>query len=152
VDAAVAELARYGASRRALVVGLIAVLVVTLAASGAVLAALSVVVTRAPADPRLLADLSTSTWIGALAGTAYASAFMLASTMGSKGGGRFWMLLLDWVLGAGTTAVALPWPRGHVRNLLGAAPVMTMPQWSASLALAVLTLACIGLTLWRAPR
>jgi len=152
VDAAVAELARHGASRRSAATGFAAVLVVALAAMGAVLAAVCVIVTRAPADPRLFSDLVTSSWIGVLAGTAYAGSFLVASTVGAKGGGRFWLLVLDWVLGAGTTAVALPWPRGHVRNLLGAEPVMTMPQWSASVALVLLTLACMALTFWRAPR
>lgn len=152
LEHALAELARYGANRRGAALGLVTAVATSLALAGALLAAVAVVVTRAPADPRLLADLGTSAWIGALAGAAYASLFCLASTFGARGGGRFWALVLDWVLGAGTTAVALPWPRGHVQNLLGAVPVLGMPQWAASVALLLLTAIFAGLTLWRTQR
>lgn len=151
VDSAVAELARHGASRRSSTLGVQLALSLVLALAGAMLAALAVLVTRAPADPRLASDLAISSWIGALGGAAYAGCFLFGSTFGTSGGGRFWLLALDWVLGAGTTAVALPWPRGHLMNLLGEPPVLGLPQWSATLALLAL---CTGfglLTLWRAP-
>jgi len=48
--------------------------------------------------------------------------------------------------------MALPWPRGHLRNLLGAEPILAMPQWSATLALITLGLSYSTLALWRAPR
>lgn len=152
LEVAVQALARYGANRRVALIGVTLSLMLALALSGALLALSCVVVTRAPADPRLMSDLATSSWIGALAGASYAAAFLLGSSVGARGGGRFWMLVLDFALGAGTSAVALPWPRGHVRNLLGAEPVMAMPQWGASLALSLLCLGYVGLCWWRTPR
>ena len=151
LDAGVEELARHGANRRQLVLGLSLASAAALALGGAFLAALAVVVTRAPADPKLVSDLTVSSWIGALGGVAYAACFSFGSTFFSRGGGRFWALVLDFTLGAGTTAVALPWPRAHVSNLLGASPVLAMPQWSASLGLFVLTLGFLALTVWRSP-
>jgi hypothetical protein len=44
-------------------------------------------------------------------------------------------------LGSGTGFLALPWPRGHARNLLGFAPVLELSQASAALALLLLLLA-----------
>ena len=149
LDDAVLAAARPGASRRATVLGLFAVVLPLSAVVGLVLAALAVLITRLPADPKLVSDLLTSAWIGALAGIAYGAWFLAASTFGERGSGRLWALILDWVLGASATAVALPFPRGHVRNLLGATPVMHLPQWSSSVALMLLTLAC---TLWATRR
>jgi hypothetical protein len=151
LDASVEELARYGANRRPLALGLSLAPMLVLALGGALLAALAVVVTRAPADPRLASDLAVSSWIGALGGMAYVACFSFGSTFFSRGGGRFWALVLDWTLGAGTTAVALPWPRAHVMNLLGAAPVLAMPQWSATLGLFVLSVGFLALAVWRSP-
>ena len=56
------------------------------------------------------------------------------------------------LLGAGVTAAALPWPRAHIRNLLGADPVMALPQWSSSLLLFVLIGGYLAFSLWRCPR
>jgi hypothetical protein len=151
LDQALASLARHGGNRRQAALGVVLVVTPLLAIAGALLAALAVIVTRAPADPLLLSDLRTSSWVGALAGTAYAAWFVLGSTVGRAGGGRIWALVADWVLGAGATAAALPWPRAHVRNLLGAAPVLGMPEWSASLALGALTVIYVALALWREP-
>jgi len=151
LDGGVEDLARYGANRRPLVLGLSLAAMLVLAFGGALLAALTVVVTRAPADPRLASDLAVSSWIGALGGVAYAACFSFGSTFFSRGGGRFWALVLDWTLGAGTTAVALPWPRAHVMNLLGASPVLALPQWSATLGLFVLSFGFLALAVWRSP-
>lgn len=152
LDRALAEIARHGGSRRQAALGVLTVVALAQASLGALLALLAVVVTRAPADPLLLRDLATSTWIGALGGVTYAAWFLLGSTVGRKGGGRSWGLVLDWVLGAGASAMALPWPRGHLRNLLGAEPILAMPQWSATLALCLLGAIYAGLALWRSPR
>ena len=54
----------------------------------------------------------------------YALYFGAASLLGKRGGGRKWALIIDFVLGAGSSALAAPWPRGHVRNLLGGEPVV----------------------------
>jgi hypothetical protein len=151
LDRAFSELARYGACRRRAAFGALLVLVALLAVAGALVAALAVIVTRAPADPVLVRDLATSTWIGALGGASYAAWFVLGSSFGRNGGGRSWALIIDWVLGAGASAMALPWPRGHLENLLGGEPVLGMPQWSATIALVVLGLVYSLLAIYRSP-
>jgi hypothetical protein len=140
LDESVRELARHGADRRWATAGIVIASAAAAAIGAALLAGLAIVATRFPADPRLASDLWTTAWIGLASGGCYAAWFALASTLGSSGGGRGWALVLDWLLGAGTGLLAVPWPRGHVKNLLGAEPVLEMPQWAAMLALG-----CLGL-------
>lgn len=152
LDASLVHLARHGADRRLAAAGLLSFTLFGSAVAGVLISATAVIVARAPADPRLVTDLLTSSWIGLLAGLGYGGWFALASTVGREGGGRFWVLVLDWLLGAGVGAFAVPWPRSHVQNLLGASPVLNLPQWSASLALVVLAGACSALALSRTAR
>lgn len=152
LEDSVHELARHGADRRLATAGLLLVAAAAAALGALLLAELAVLATRWPADPRLAGDLVTSGWIALLAGGAYAAWFALASTLGRSGGGRGWALVVDWVFGAGASLVALPWPRGHVRNLLGAEPVFGMPQWSATAALFAMALLYGLFALARSPR
>lgn len=145
LDEALGELARHGADRRWAALGSLCATALLLCVAGAVLAALGALVARGH-------QVVTSAGIGALAGATYAAWFGAASTLGRRGRGRIWALLLDWLLGSGTTALALPWPRGHLRNLLGAEPVLSMPQWSASAALVVLALVLTAIALGRTAR
>jgi hypothetical protein len=55
------------------------------------------------------------------------------------------------MLGAGGSAIALPWPRAHILNLLGAEPLLGLPQWSAIVALGLLSFGYLGFALMRAP-
>lgn len=137
--------ARHGGSRRQLGTGLMLVNTAIAAAFGALLAAVAVVVTRFPADPELARDLLTSSWIGALGGACYSLLFALGSSFGGGGGARLALLAGDWLLGAGTGALALPWPRAHIRNLLGGSPAAMLPQFGATLMLLALAL---FFTLW----
>jgi hypothetical protein len=137
LDTATNPLARHGISRRRLALGLLAASAFCLAVAGCLLAAIGVLAARG-GEPGWARDLLTSAWIGALAGAAYAAWFLLASTFGRRGGGRPAALALDWVLGSTSSFVAAPWPRGHVRNLLGAAPVLDMSQRAALLTLLAL--------------
>lgn len=152
LENAFTELARFGVSRRTagLSAGLGSLLV--LAPAGALIALLAVVVARAPADPLLWRDAVTSSWIGALAGVCYAAYFVLGSSFGSRGGGRSVLCVVDFVAGTSGGIAAVWWPRGHVANLLGARPVLDMPQWSASLALVLLTCVYLGVAVWRVRR
>src|SRR6201986_4566416 len=81
------------------------------------------------------ADAARSVVIALGAGAAYAVWFGAASLVGKRGGGRKWALILDFTLGAGSSVLALPFPRGHARNLLGGEPVLDIPQWAAWVAL-----------------
>lgn len=152
LEDAVRELARHGADRRWSIAGMLLAPTVVMALSTALLAAFAVLLTRWPADPRLGSDLIASGWVGLLAGIAYTAWFALGSTLGRSGGGRGVLLVLDWIFGTGASLLALPWPRAHIRNLLGAEPVLGLPQWSATLALTLLGLVCVSAALFRTPR
>ncbi|MBK8996362.1 MAG: hypothetical protein IPM35_11530 [Myxococcales bacterium] len=152
LDAALGDIGRWGGDRRTGALGVALSLSLVLGLAGALIAALAVGVVRAPADPLLWRDTLTSAWIGALAGASYAGWFCLGSTLGKRGGGRGVVLIVDWIAGASAGAAALFWPRGHVRNLLGAEPVLAMPQWTATLALVVLGSAYVALSAWRVRR
>lgn len=149
LDEALDELARCGADRRGAALGLLAACAAATAAAATALALLGVVTARGLADPGLGADLLSSAWIGAAAGVAYTCWFALGSCFGRRGGGRFWALALDWVLGSATTVVAAPWPRGQIRNLLGGAPVLALAQWQGGVVLGLLSVAYLGVSLWR---
>jgi hypothetical protein len=152
LEEAVHELARHGANRRSAALGMLLAPTASVALGTALLALVAVLLTRWPSDPRLGSDLLASGWVGLLGGAAYALWFAFGSTFGRSGGGRGVLLVLDWIFGAGASLLALPWPRSHIRNLLGAEPVLGMPQWSATLALALLGLFCGGAALLRTPR
>jgi hypothetical protein len=152
LDAALGELGRHGVHRRLGAAGLAGTTAALLAPMGALLACTTVLFARGLGDPRLLSDLGMSAWLGVLAAFCYAAWFAFGSLFGAAGGGRTVVLLVDWVLGSGSTALAIPCPRGHLRNLLGAEPVMQMPQWSALLAVGLLTCAYMGLVAWRTQR
>ena len=152
LDATLWEVARHGGNRRHGAAGLVGVSAVFLGLCGATLATLAIIVTRGFSDATLARDLLASAWVGLLGGICYGCWFALGSKFGASGGGRTAALLLDWVLGSGTTALAALWPRGHLRNLLGAEPVLQMPQWAALATVLALSLGYAAVTLWRTPR
>jgi len=135
----VAPIARHGADGRVAASGALGALAGLIAVLGALLACAAVLASRRFADPALVRDLWASAWIGAVAGLAYAGWFALASTFGRRGGARKWLLVVDFVLGATNGVLALPWPRGHVRNLLGGAPPLDLAQGIAGLCLLAMT-------------
>jgi hypothetical protein len=134
---AVGALSRHGLPRPSLAQGLIGSIVAPSALGSLAFGVVAVLVTRGPFDPLLARDLLAVSWIGALAGAGYAGLFALGSTFRR---GRLWLLLADWLLGAGTGFLALPWPRGHVRNLLGYSPVLDLSQAAAAFSLVLLAL------------
>ncbi len=152
LDEAVLEVARHGASRHWAILGLVGTVAVVLAALGGSIAAVTVAVARGLGDPLLLGDLAISAWLGILGGAAYAGLLGLGASIGRRGGGRVASLALDWFLGTGTTALAAPWPRAHLRNLLGAEPVLGLPQGAAMAILVGLGFAYVALALGRTAR
>jgi hypothetical protein len=79
--------------------------------------------------------------LGALLGAlSYSVCFGLAQLIGGNLG-RASYLLLDWLLGSGVGVAALPWPRAHLRSLLGGPAVTGMSAAQAALFLVCLTLA-----------
>jgi len=142
LDRSVDCLARYGTNRRAALCGVLLVSALSSAFAGALLTVSALLGAHAPRSPTLLTDLRASVGIALVAGVVYALYFGASSLLGKRGGGRKWALIIDFVLGAGSSALAAPWPRGHLRNLLGGQPVIELSQASAWLALALIGVAC----------
>lgn len=150
--AAVNPLARHGLSRHGLVLGLSIVPALIMAAFAAVSGVAVVALTRDFGDPLLLRDITACLWIGLVSGLAYSVAFVGASAYGLQGQGRIWLLAADFLLGSGSSLLAAPWPKGHVRNLLGGAPVLQLSQLSALLLLLGTSFACLWLGTLRCRR
>ena len=141
-EAVVAPLARHGADRRKLTLGVLLSLAAVCALSTAVDSLLAVVAATS-SGAGLLADLHACAWGGALAGAAYAGGLAAASRWGRAG--RLWFLAGDGLLGSGAGVLALPWARGHARNLLGGEPVLALSAATAALLLfAIAALGVLG--------
>lgn len=142
---AVAPLARHGMNRRSLGIGLALPPALLASLFAAVGSALVVAIARGPGDPAWISDTATSIWIGAVAGPAYVALLVAASAFGRAGRGRFWALLGDFVLGAGSSFLAFPWPKAQIRNLLGGAAALELSQAAALVALIGTSLAFLAL-------
>jgi hypothetical protein len=151
-DGALDVIARHGIDRRLAALGVILACAAALALAGLVLGMLTATVAHGFGDPSWLRDGLSSASVGAVAGVCYTGWFALGSAFGREGGARFWLLVADWLLGSGTTALAVVWPRAHIRNLIGAPPVLGMGQGLALLAVVVLSSLCVAVALWRTPR
>jgi hypothetical protein len=149
---AVTPLARHGLDRRTLALGLALPPALVAAAVSALGSVLVVCITRGPSDPELGRDVLTSIWIGIVSGPAYVAAFIGASAFGRGGRGRSWLLAADFVLGAGDSFWAFPWPKAHIRNLLGGSAALELSQLGALLALLGMSFAFLSLGLLRNQR
>jgi hypothetical protein len=149
---AVLPLARHGLDRRPLVLGLAVAPALVAAAFAALSGVIVVMLTRGLHDSSWLRDAVTSLWIGAVSGGAYVAMFVGASAFGRQGSGRVWLLAADFLLGAGSSLLALPWPKGHVRNLLGGSPVLEMSQFAALLVMLGMSFAFLSLGALRSER
>ena len=131
LDQAARGFARYGASGRLAGLGLVLALG-AVSIAGALLGSIAALIAAySTHDSAFYGDLLRSLPVAGTAGAAYAGWYALASCFGARGGGRKWLLGLDWVLGASSGILAAPWPRGHVRNLLGGSPVLELSQSGA---------------------
>jgi hypothetical protein len=144
-----APLARHGADRHGLAAGAWLVLGGSSALVTAVLAVLAVLAS-ASGRVGLGADVWASAWGGALVGAAYAGLLGAGSRWGR--GGRLWLLFGDWLFGGGSGFFALPWVRGHARNLLGGEAVLAMSPAVASGALVAIALLGFVVSAKRGPR
>ena len=134
--------ARHGGNRRTFALGR----VVLVALGGGALTALVGILalwlgsaTAAPTQelPPSWLNLLTVTWVALLGAASYTAAFSAAHLYAGNAG-RFLFLLIDWILGSSTGALALPWPRAHLRTLLGgAAPLQLEPHTAALCLLAI---------------
>jgi hypothetical protein len=131
---------RHGAERRAFALGRLAFPMALTAAIALLGASLALALSLALSDPALNLGLGTSGLalivIAALGAASYMSCLGLAQLL-AGGWGRALFLLADWLLGSGSGAAALPWPRAHLRTLLGGQAVL---GWGAASSVGALTL------------
>jgi hypothetical protein len=137
---AVAPLVAFGARPAHATLAAIAVSAAFSAVLGALLAAVVACIAHGPADPPLAIDLATSAWIGALGGVAYAALFSFGASLGGRAFGRSAVLVVDFLFGHESGAMALFTPRAHLRNLLGGSPPLEISQRASLVALVVLAL------------
>jgi hypothetical protein len=149
LDVAVAPLARLGPSRRAVALGVIVASMLVGSAFAAISAAATAILAHDPTAPPAALDAFTCAWIGALTASAYAALFALGATFGGQGGGRFWALALDFVLGGTGGFAALLVPRAHALNLLGGEPPLLLSQPASAAMLIAIAIAFTGLALAR---
>jgi hypothetical protein len=148
-SALLAPLARHGADRHGLAAGAWLVLAGCSALTAALLAAASVLASTT-GRVGLGADVWASAWGGALVGAGYAGLLGVGSRWGRAG--RLWLLFADWLFGSGAGFFALPWVRGHARNLLGGEAVLHTSPAFASAALVVLAALGFLVSAKRGPR
>lgn len=89
--------------------------------------------------PPSLLNVLAVIWIAVLGGSAYVACLCLAHRA-AGGVGRSLFLIGDWVFGGGSSALALPWPRAHIRALLGGSAPLGLPPHDCALLLAALAL------------
>jgi hypothetical protein len=147
IVSAVQSLGRAGCNRRAALVAAAFTVEALAAAAGACLVALGTWV--AMGGPSR--DLAAVLLVGGAGGASYAALFWWGASLGSKGGGRLAMLGLDWLLGASSSGWAMPWPRAHLRSLLGGDAVVGLSPSGSALVLISLILVATAWTAARTP-
>jgi hypothetical protein len=148
---------RRGADRRVYALGRLALAGLLTLAVGISSSALALCTSAASGGPSL--DLHAGLtlgfwslmWISVQAAASYAACFGLAQLWAGSWG-RSLFLIGDWLLGSGIGVAALPWPRSHLRSLLGGTAVLEMHRAQAQLCLLALALCCTLLYAWRVPR
>ena len=141
------SLARFGSRRRDLAFGLIAS--TALASMLVALACVMVALPVAYGGVGWVGDAVTSCWIACLAAVAYTAWFAAGATFGRFGGGRWIVLVADFVLGSTDGVLALPLPRAHLRNLIGGSAPLELAQSHSSAILVATTLVALAIALRR---
>jgi len=131
LDSLVRGIVRHAGNRRLALGGASLTLGGILAVTGACFAGVTVLAARPSGGVGLARELIVSGWVGALAGACYATWLAFASQLGKRGR-RGALLVTDLIFGSSLGAWALPFPRAHVRNLLGGAPLLELTQGASS--------------------
>lgn len=152
LSSSTAAVVAFGASPVRAAAVTVGVGVVGCALVGAVLAATLALTAHGAGDPAAAGDALASAYAGGLGGAAYGGWFALGTSLGRRGGGRTVLLVVDWILGAGTSAAALVVPRGYVRGLLGGAAPLGLSGRACSAALVAVSAVCALVALGRARR
>jgi hypothetical protein len=149
--------ARYGDNRRAYALGQLTFPALTTLAVGVIAGSLAVALALASRDPstQLGPDATPSFLLlvgtAALAAASYTGALGLAQLLGGTWA-RAAFLFLDWLLGSGEGLLAWPWPRSHIRALLGGLPVLGASGMESVEWLLVLSLFSAVVYVTRLPR
>jgi hypothetical protein len=151
LDRSATPLARFGPSRRAVALGLVIASMIGAALLAASAGAMTAVLAHDPTAPAVKFDAVSCAWIGALGASAYAALFALGATFGSRGGGRWWALGGDFLLGSTSGVGALLAPRAHIQNLLGGEPPMLLSQSASAASLGAMIMVFTVLALLRCP-
>lgn len=124
---------RYGGDRRLYALGRLAfalamtAVIVTASAAWGTVSSFALM----PAAPAVTSPLAQQLVLGvavALLGTcSYVACFAAAHSIAGNLG-RALYLVGDWLLGSGVGVAAVPWPRAHLRALLGGSPVLGMTE------------------------
>jgi hypothetical protein len=147
---------RHGAERRTFALGRLAVPMALSAAIALLGGSLALALSLAVSDPALISPLGLGTnglaliAIAALGAASYVTCLGLAQLLAGAWG-RALFLLADWLLGSGSGALALPWPRAHLRTLLGGQAVLGFGALSSVAVLTLLTALGLLLYLRRVP-
>lgn len=134
---AVWPLARYGASARAVALGVACTAALAAASFGALAAVVAVLLAHGGDAPPVVADAVVTAWLGVLAGAAYAGWFSVGASFGRRGFVRWLPLVLDFTVGGSSGALGMILPRGPVHALLGGASPLGLPRSVSTAALIV---------------
>jgi hypothetical protein len=147
---------RHGAERRAYALGRLAF---PMALTGGIVllgGSLALALSNAASDPALGLPIGLGTngvvllAVAALGAVSYVACLGLAQMLAGAWG-RALFLLADWLLGSGVGAAAVPWPRAHLRSLLGGEPVLHLSALGSTGWLLLLSAACLFFYLRRVP-
>jgi hypothetical protein len=147
---------RHGAERRAFALGRLAFPVALTAASALIAGGLALALSNAVSDPVLDLPLGVGTnglaliATAALGAASYVACLGLAQLLGGRWG-RALFLVADWLLGSGAGVAAVPWPRAHLRALLGGHAVLGLSRVGSAAGLTLIALLCLFLYLRRVP-
>ena len=147
--------ARYGGNRRVFALGRVALVALGGGALTASIGVLALWLGSATAAPTLelppsWVNLLTLTWVALLGAASYTTAFSAAHLYAGNAG-RVLFLIADWLLGSSTGALALPWPRAHLRTLLGGTAPLSLETHDAALCLLAITIVATFLYTRRLP-
>lgn len=149
LDQAAWAVARHGASRRAVALGLLGAALAGVCL--AFVAPLAVGLALAYGTmPGLAHDLATTLGLATLGAAGYVALLGVGSTTMRHGRGRGFFLLLDALFG-GAGVLGLGFPRGHLASLLGGPALAGLSQRGSSALVGLCAALLVGVALVRTP-
>jgi hypothetical protein len=137
--------AKFGVARRDVAIGMLLPALALAVVLGALMSTVAVVFTHSAAVPMVARDILVGAWVAALSACAYVGWFAFGSTFFARGGGRWLVLAIDFVIGGTLGVAGAVLPRANVHNLLGGAPPLGVAQPVSAAILAVTAVALCSL-------